>query len=271
MNDSDISHLCNVAEHNVLRSRLAYVQKVVKQKSVRLKALGEKIISLEIENMDLEHQVSRYREKSRHCAQNHLFDAKLDSSNSTKIYIREKGADKRYKSYKHIPEACVGSSKASESSLNKRSTVLQNCLNSLSKEDVSEKSTQLTILLRKEPELKKLIMENFEQQLVDRVKDNQDYKEKACIRVASLSLLIKESWMKAASSQRLEDKPEFHRKIWIAFGGDKGGSTTKLVFHFLNVKKPHSYKDLHIIGFYMGNDSCENLNAAFSCYTKEFS
>uniref|UniRef100_A0A915IZZ1 Uncharacterized protein n=1 Tax=Romanomermis culicivorax TaxID=13658 RepID=A0A915IZZ1_ROMCU len=56
MNDSDISHLCHVAERNVLRSHLAYAQKIVKQKSVRLKALEEKIMSLELENMDVEHQ-----------------------------------------------------------------------------------------------------------------------------------------------------------------------------------------------------------------------
>uniref|UniRef100_A0A915JG79 Uncharacterized protein n=1 Tax=Romanomermis culicivorax TaxID=13658 RepID=A0A915JG79_ROMCU len=117
----------------LLRSCLAYSQKIVEQKS--------KIMSLELKNMNLEHQVNQYRGKSMDCAKNQ--DAKLDcSSDATKT---------------------VEGGNASRSEFI--------CMK---KEPINFKSVNTN---RSSCQITKSGIYHYN---MIKVKDNQDYKEKAC-------------------------------------------------------------------------------------------
>jgi len=72
--------------------------------------------------------------------------------------------------------------------------------------------------------------------------------ERPCLHVSCLKDHIIESWNRLLDSEEVYDDPKFNDKIWVALSGDQGGGTTKLTLHFLNVKKPNSVHNMHIIG-----------------------
>lgn len=101
-------------------------------------------------------------------------------------------------------------------------------------------------------------------------KDN-NLQDAPCIKARSLVEFIQDSWNRTVkSSNKLVEDKHFNSKIWLMISGDKGGDTTKLTCSFLNVAKPNSPKNVHVIGFFKGHDSAPNLRSSFGEYTAEF-
>lgn len=89
--------------------------------------------------------------------------------------------------------------------------------------------------------------------------------------VSNLEEFIRECWARHIENKELsEDKVEFKKKIWIAFGGDKGGKTTKITFSFTNCQKPNSVHNTHVIGYYEGNDDHQSLQVFLKKYQSQF-
>lgn len=80
------------------------------------------------------------------------------------------------------------------------------------------------------------------------IQDKGNEEEKTCLQVSSLEDTLIEAWNKVSVSNEVIDDDRFGGTIWAAVSGDQGGGTTKLTLHFLNVRKPNSVHNLHIIG-----------------------
>jgi len=93
--------------------------------------------------------------------------------------------------------------------------------------------------------------------------------DRPCVKVSSIrdALIQKVRELKMADS--LLETPNFGGKLWVAIGGDKGGTTTKLVVSIVNAKMSSSVKNLVLIGMYEGTDNAENMRTAFADFGTE--
>ena len=55
-------------------------------------------------------------------------------------------------------------------------------------------------------------------------------------------------------------------EIWVKIGGDKGGSSFKMSFQLVNVKKPNSVKNSTVFALFEASDSVVNLHIALDRY-----
>jgi hypothetical protein len=78
--------------------------------------------------------------------------------------------------------------------------------------------------------------------------EKQEQTEKPCLIVSNVANYLHECWHSTLSTNPTVDDSRFNGEIWIGLGGDNGGGSTKLTFSFLNVEKPHSVKNVHILG-----------------------
>lgn len=80
------------------------------------------------------------------------------------------------------------------------------------------------------------------------IQEKGNEEEKTCLYVSSFEDQLVEVWHKLLASNEIADDERFGGTIWVGISGDQGGGTTKLTLHFLNVSKPNSVHNLHIIG-----------------------
>ena len=62
----------------------------------------------------------------------------------------------------------------------------------------------------------------------------------------------------------------FQNEVWVKFGADKGGTSTKLVFEIANVSTPNSTHNTELISLFEGTDSYENLMQYFGPLRDQF-
>ena len=94
-------------------------------------------------------------------------------------------------------------------------------------------------------------------------------KNKACIKVQSIRSALIQKVRELKQAGQLLQTAQFNGKIWVCIGGDKGGTSTKLVASIVNARVPNSVRNLIVIGMYYGSDNADNLRTAFSDFTAE--
>jgi hypothetical protein len=91
------------------------------------------------------------------------------------------------------------------------------------------------------------------------------------VRVANVKDALTQKVRDMQLSGQLLETPDFHGKIVVTIGGDKGGSTTKLVASIANAKTPNSPNNQVILGTYKGKDDAEDLRRALTEIAAELS
>lgn len=90
-----------------------------------------------------------------------------------------------------------------------------------------------------------------------------------CIRVATIRDALTQKIRELHGSGQLLKTTNFRGKIWIAIGGDKGGTSTKLMALIINSAFASLVQNLIVIGMYKGSDDAENLRIAFESFAPE--
>jgi len=58
-------------------------------------------------------------------------------------------------------------------------------------------------------------------------------------------------------------------KIWIKLGGDKGGSSMKMLLQICNLKAPNFVKNTCIVAAFQAGDTITNLHVALNRYQEQ--
>ncbi|XP_072032273.1 uncharacterized protein [Amphiura filiformis] len=88
----------------------------------------------------------------------------------------------------------------------------------------------------------------------------------AFARVKNLREYLTEVVNKQAKLGNINVHESFNDEIWLKVGGDKGGSSTKLVGQFANQKDGCSADATNILGMFNATDTYDNLSEVFGLY-----
>ena len=73
-----------------------------------------------------------------------------------------------------------------------------------------------------------------------------------------------------SNGKMCNNNDEYHDEIWLKIGGDKGGSTTKLVAQVCNITNPNSAVTTDILCMYEAVDTYANMEEVFGPYHQQF-
>jgi hypothetical protein len=94
--------------------------------------------------------------------------------------------------------------------------------------------------------------------------------ETVFVRATSLSEHVEHHFKTQLERNNIDFKGDFNNELWVKFGGDKGGTSTKLAVEIANVKNSNSAENTELIACYEATDSRDNMQKVFGMYSEQF-